>query len=86
MIQNHIPLILGLIDAFLFLESSSSDEANPDSALRCMENISSNLLALSHSDQIELRLQLDRIAGESKDAPYREFVRALPDMVGLASP
>ena len=86
MIQDHLPLIRGLIAAFLFLESSGPNEINPDSAVRCMENISADLLALSLADQIELRLHLNKIADESEDTPYKNFVRALPDMIGLASP
>lgn len=85
MIQNYIPLVRGLIDAFLFLESSGSDEVNPDSAVRCMENISSSLLTLEQSDQLALRSQLEKIADNAKDPAYGDFVRKLPDMIGLAS-
>ena len=88
--QDHLPLIRGLIEAliaaFLFLESAGPNEVDPGSAVRCMENISANLLALSLADQIELRLHLNKIADESEDIPYKNFVRALPDMIGLASP
>jgi hypothetical protein len=75
----------GLITAFLFLENSGPDEVDPGSAVRCMENISASLLALSRADQIELRLHLNKIADESEDA-YKDFIRAVPDMIGLASP
>jgi hypothetical protein len=86
MIQDHLPLILGLIEAYLFLESSRPNELNPDSAVRCMENISADLLTLSLADQIEMRQQFIKIADESEDTPYKNFVRELPDMIGLASP
>jgi hypothetical protein len=86
MIQNYLPLIHGLIEAFLFLESCGPDEVNPDSAVRCMENISSNLHALSRSDQLALRSHLQTIADSSQDPAYRKFVGALPDMIDLASP
>jgi hypothetical protein len=85
MIKDYFPLIHGVIDAFLFLESAGPDEVNPDSAVRCMENISSSLLALRQSDQVALRSDLATIADEAKDPAYREFVRALPDMIGLAA-
>ena len=85
MIKNCQPLIRGLIDALLFLESSGPDEVNSDWAVRCMENISSSLLALDHADQIELRSQIQEIAEDSDDNAYRDFVRQLPDMIGLAS-
>ncbi len=84
MIQNYLPLIRGMIDAFLFLESSGPDEVDPDSAVRCMENISSSLLALQQSDQVILRSHLEDIANEAQDPAYSDFVRALPDMIGLA--
>ncbi len=86
MIEDYIPLIQGVIDAFLFLESSGPDELNPDSAVRCMENISSSLLRLRQSDQLTLRSHLATIADEATDPAYRDFVRALPDMIGLAAP
>ena len=81
MIEDDLPLVQGIIDAFLFLESSGPDEVNPDSAVRCMENICSSLLRLRRSDQLALRSHLATIADEAKDPAYRDFVRALPDMI-----
>jgi hypothetical protein len=86
MIEDYIPLIRGIIDAFLFLESSGPDEVNPDSAVRCMENISSSLLHLQQSDQLALRSHLVTIADEATDPAYKDFVRALPDVICLAAP
>ncbi len=86
MIQNYLPLIRGIIDALLFLESAGPNEVDPDSAVRCMENIASSLLALEESDQLALRSHLERIADEEQDLAYKNFVRALPDKIGLASP
>ena len=86
MIQNYLPLVHGLIDAFLFLETSRPEEVNPDSAVRCMENISSCLLVLERSDQLALRLHLEKIAGDAQDQAYQVFVRELPGMISLASP
>ena len=84
MIQNYLPLVHGLIDAFLFLESSGTNEVNPDSAVRCMENISSSILALVQADQLALRYHLEKIADEAQEPIYKDFVRRLPDMIGLA--
>ncbi len=86
MIQNYFPLIRGMINAFLFLESAGPNEVDPDSAVQCMEDIASSLLALEESDQLALRSHLERIADEEQDLAYRDFVRALPDKIGLASP
>jgi hypothetical protein len=85
MIRDHIPLLHALIEAFLFLESSGSTEVDPDSAVRCMENMSSRLLKLDASDQIALRAYFQKISDESHDVAYKEFVRKLPDMIDLAS-
>jgi hypothetical protein len=86
MIEDYIPLIQDVIDAFLFLESSGPDEVNPDSAVRCMENISSSFLRLQHSDQLALRSHLATIADDATEPAYSDFVRALPDLIGLATP
>ena len=85
MIQNYFPLIRGIINAFLFLDSAGPNEVNPDSAVRCMEDIASSLLALQKSDQLALRSHLDKIADDEQDIAYRNFIRALPDKIGLAS-
>lgn len=85
MIQNYLPLIEGIINAFLFLERSGPGEVDPDSAVRCMEDISSSLLALEQPDQIALRSHFLKIADDAQDPAYSDFVRALPDMIGLAS-
>jgi hypothetical protein len=86
MLEDYTPLIQGLIDAFLFLESSGSDEVDDDSAVRCMEIISASLLRLRQSDQLVLRSHLATIADQATDSAYRNFVRELPDMIGLAAP
>jgi hypothetical protein len=84
MIRNYRPLIHGIIDALLFLESAGPNEVDPDSAVRCMENIASSLLTLEQSDQLALRLEMEKIAEEGRYS--REFVRGLPDSIDLASP
>jgi hypothetical protein len=80
------PLILAVVEALLFLETAGSEEVNPDSAVRCMENIAASLLAADEGRQIGLREELGRIVEESVDPSYRSFVAALPDMIGLAAP
>ena len=50
-----------------------------------MENIASSLLALQPSDQVALRKELEQIASEAQDHAYRNFVKELPDMIGLAT-
>ena len=84
MVQNDLPLIHAIIDALLFLEHSTDDEVDPDLAVRCMENMSASLHALTQADQIALRSRLEKIAEESPEPRYRDFVRALPDHIDLA--
>jgi hypothetical protein len=85
MIQNCIPLVRGLVDAFLFFESAGPNEVDPDSAVRCMEHMAASLLKLSRSDQMALRSVLEKFATDSRDPAYEHFVRELPDSIGLAS-
>ena len=83
--KNQLPIVHALIDALLLLEFSGPEEINPDTAVRGMENIASSLLSLEKSDQLNLRAQFDWIADNEQDAAYKNFVHALPDMLGLAA-
>ena len=47
--------------------------------------MASSLLALERSDQLALRAKFEQIAENAREESYRDFVRALPDMIGLAS-
>jgi hypothetical protein len=85
MIQNYLPLIHAVIESLLFFESAGPNDVDPDSAVRCMENIAANLLALDKSDQLALRSHLVSISKESQDPSYATFVSELPDNIGLAS-
>jgi hypothetical protein len=85
MIQNYLPLIHAVIASLVFLESAGPDEVDPDSAVRCMENIAASLLTLDKPDQLALRSHLVSIANESQDPVYAKLVRELPDSIGLAS-
>jgi hypothetical protein len=85
MIDDDLPLIRALIDAFLLLESSGPNEIDPDTAVRGMENMASSLLAMTATDQHVLRSRLEDIARESQEQSYADFVRGLPDMIGLES-
>ena len=85
MIQNYVPLIHAIIDALLFLEDAGPNEVDPDSAVRCMENIAASLHALDRSNQLALRAHFESLATESQDPAYAQLVRRLPDDIGLAS-
>lgn len=77
-------LVSALVDALRFLEFSSDEEVNPDSAVRCMENIASNLLKLDIEKQVALRAIFLRLS-ELPEEDDPEFVSGIPDMAGLAN-
>ncbi len=77
-------LAAALIDALRFLEFGTVGEVDPDSVVRCMENIASNLLQLDVAQQAALRASFVRLAGRPDEA-NPQFVREIPDMVGLAA-
>ena len=85
-VTDNVPLIRALIDAFFFLESAGPDEVDPDSAVRCMEDMASRLLTLSQDDQLALRAYLERFENNDSDSAYTDFVRAISDDIGLATP
>jgi hypothetical protein len=82
--NDDLPFIRALLDAFLLLESSGPNEIDPDTAVRGMENMAASLLALTQADQLVLRARLEDIAQSSQEEAYAKFVRELPDMIGLA--
>jgi hypothetical protein len=84
MTSNQLPIVHALVDAFLFLEHSAPDEVNPDSAVRCMENMADSLLKLDEAEQLSLRFQFAHIAANSANANYSDFIRHIPDAIGLA--
>jgi hypothetical protein len=84
--NNDLPFVRALIDALLLLEFAGPNEIDPDTAVRGMENIKSSLLALEKSDQRILSRHLLQIAADNaQDEAYSNFVRSLPDMLGLDS-
>jgi hypothetical protein len=80
-----VPLVEAIIEAFLFLENSGDDQVDPDSAVRCMENMSSSLLSMSKPDQLNLRATMSELATRSEDSTYSKFVAELPNMIGPAN-
>ena len=85
MIDDDLPLIRALIDAFLLLESSGPDEVDPDTAVRGMENMASSLLAMTATDQLVLRARLEDVARNSQEQLYADLVRAIPGRIGRQS-
>lgn len=82
--MNPLPLCKALVDALIAFEHSGPSEMNPDFAVRTMEQVASSLLQLSPSDQRELRNAFLQLASSSDNLPYEDFVRSVPDILGLA--
>ena len=85
MIQNYVPLIHAIIDAMMFLECASDDDVDPHCAVRCLETMGSSLLKLSDADQASLRSEFAKIAESEEYVADKEFDRAIPDHIGLAT-
>jgi hypothetical protein len=81
--KNHVPLCMAIVDALLVFEKSAPGEMDPDIAVRAMESMSSSLQQLDLEDQRALRRLFYEIAKTSGDVAYGDFVRAVPDMMGL---
>lgn len=80
--ELHRALLKAVIEAFLVLEHSSNDEVDPHVAVRAMENMSADLLALSLPDRTRLTQLLRREAEESPE-PWATFIEGLPTIMGL---
>jgi hypothetical protein len=76
-------LVESLISAFIFLESASDEEIDPELAMRCLDSMSLSLVNLPAAQQIELRALFAAIAADAEDA-YRDVINDLPDQIGLA--
>ena len=83
--KNYIPMCMAIVDALLAFESSGPKEIDPETAVRAVESMSSSLQQLDMEDQRELRQMLNDVAESADDISYREFVRAVPDMLSLAT-
>jgi hypothetical protein len=60
------PLLKGIIAAMMFLEHSGPDEVAPDSAVKCLENMSHELLQLAGADRKEFLELVERMLSRCK--------------------
>jgi hypothetical protein len=77
------PLLKAIIAAMMFLEHSGPDEIDPDSAVKCLENMSYELLQLAGSDRREFLELIERIANQMPEERQRGFIRDIPRMTGM---
>ncbi len=79
------PLVRAIAAALVVLEDSGDEWIDPDIAVRGMESIAHELLALSEEDRAEFIELLERIAEEAS-VPYANFLRNIPRMIGMTPP
>ena len=77
------PLLKAIIAAMMFLEHSGPDEVDPDSAVKCLENMSYELLQLAGSDRKEFLELIERVANQMPEERQRGFIRDIPRMTGM---
>jgi hypothetical protein len=81
--MDNEPLLKAIVAAMVFLEASTPDEVDPDSAVRCMENMSHELLQLAGADRREFIKLVERVAEHEADERYAQFIREMPRMIGM---
>ena len=77
------PLLKAIIAAMMFLEHSGPDEVDPDSAVKCLENMSYELLQLAGSDRKEFLELIETVANQMPEERQRGFIRDIPRMTGM---
>lgn len=77
------PLVKTIVAALMLLEDSGDDEINPDTAVRGMENIAHELLALTDDERAEFIYLVEELASAETDERYAAFTRRVPQMIGM---
>jgi hypothetical protein len=83
LIADPRPLLRAIVVAFMVLENSPDDEVDPSVAVRAMENMTHEILAMTSQDQASVRALFAEMANEERE-PGRKFISELPDQIGLA--
>ncbi|MGD0066930.1 MAG: hypothetical protein ABSB76_26225 [Streptosporangiaceae bacterium] len=83
--MNPEPLVKAIISAMLLLEHGGSEQINPDTALRGLEDIAYQLLQLTENDRAELLTVLERVADATPDKPTARFIRSIPFSTGMSA-
>ncbi|MDG4771999.1 hypothetical protein [Solwaraspora sp. WMMD792] len=81
--MNKKPLVRAIVAAMIFLEESSSDEVDPDAAVRGMESIAHELLKFAEVDRFKFIELVEVVASDSLDEHEARFIRNIPQMIGL---
>jgi hypothetical protein len=71
------------LSPMMFLEHSGPDEVDPDSAVKCLENMSYELLQLAGSDRKEFLELIETVANQMPDERQRGIIRDIPRMTGM---
>jgi hypothetical protein len=81
--MNSEPLLKAIIAAMMFIERSGPDEVDPDSAVKCLEQMSYELLQLAGADRKEFLKLVERVADQMPEERYAGFIREIPRMTGM---
>ena len=71
-------------DIAVFCEFSNADLLNEDTAVEIMEQLAFRLGGLDREDKANLAAQLQRLSFEYSEEKNADFVRALPEALGLS--
>jgi hypothetical protein len=83
--MNPEPLIKAIISAMLLMEQRGSEEIDPDTAVRGLENIAYELLKLTGTDRAEFLTALERVAESTPDKLEAGYVRSIPFRIGMSA-
>jgi hypothetical protein len=83
--MNPEPLVKAIISAMLLMEHCDSEEIDPDTAVRGLENIAYELLQLTGNDRAEFLAVPDRVADSTPDKLEARFVRSIPFSIGMSA-
>jgi hypothetical protein len=70
-------------DVAVFCEFTDADLLNEDTAVGMMEQLAFRLGDLDDADKANLAAQLERLSVEYRDGKNADFVRGLPEALGL---
>jgi hypothetical protein len=81
--MDNEPLFKAIVAAMVFLDTSDDDEVDPHLAVRCLEDMSYELLKLAEADRKEFLELVESVAKHEADGRHAQFIREIPRMIGM---